>query len=440
MDAVEIRTIAKVTGRLVPFLIVCYFVAYLDRVNVGFAALTMNQDLGLSQTAFGFGAGIFFIAYFLFEVPSNLLLERFGARKWIARIMLSWGILSGLMAFIPAIGRATGLGNEYSFYLVRVLLGAAEAGFFPGIIFYLTLWFPTEYRARIVGYFMAAIPLSTVIGAPISGMLLYLHGGLGLAGWQWLFIIEALPALVLGFVVFAYLTDKPADATWLEPEERTALQNLLDAERRAKEAHQHFSLKEALLHPRVFGFGLIYLGIVTSLYGIGFWMPQIIKAFGLTNLQTGFVTAIPFLAGTIAMVILSRHSDRTMERVWHVAGPAFVGGAGFLWSAYTSDPFMGMVALTIASIGIFSALPIFWTLPTAILTGTAAAGGIAFINSVGNLGGFAGPYAIGWVKDATGSYASGMVVLAATLIGAGILTVVLGHRRESEVISTAPAE
>src|SRR4030088_817225 len=223
MSAVEIRTIAKITRRLVPFLIVCYFTAYLDRVNVGFAALAMNQDLGLSQTAFGLGAGIFFIAYFIFEVPSNLLLERFGARKWIARIMLSWGILSGAMAFIPAIARATGLGNEYSFYLLRVLLGVAEAGFFPGIIFYLTLWFPAEYRARIVGYFMAAIPLSTVIGAPISGALLYMHAGFGLAGWQWLFIIEALPAIILSGVVFFFLTDRPVEANWLAPDERAPL-------------------------------------------------------------------------------------------------------------------------------------------------------------------------------------------------------------------------
>src|SRR5438445_8289725 len=215
MHEVEIRTLAKVSKRLVPFLIVCYFVAYLDRVNVSFAALTMNQDLGLSQTAFGFGAGIFFIAYFIFEVPSNLLLERFGARKWIARIMLSWGILSGLMALIPFIARSTGLGNENSFYLVRVLLGIAEAGFFPGIIFYLTLSFPAEYRARIVGYFMAAIPLSTVIGGPISGVLLYLHGGLGLAGWQWLFIIEAAPAIILAGVVLFCLTVQPARAAWL---------------------------------------------------------------------------------------------------------------------------------------------------------------------------------------------------------------------------------
>src|SRR4030088_1270271 len=236
MHALETRAIAKVSKRLVPFLIVCYFIAYLDRVNVGFAALTMNQDLGLSQTAFGFGAGIFFIAYFIFEVPSNLMLERFGARKWIARIMLSWGLLSGLMAFIPSIARATGLGNENTFYLLRVLLGVAEAGFFPGIIFYLTLWFPSEYRARIVGYFMAAIPLSTVIRAPISGALLYLHGGLGLAGWQWLFVIEAVPAIILAGVIFFYLTDRPADAAWLAPDERAWVPERLEPEPRPRRA------------------------------------------------------------------------------------------------------------------------------------------------------------------------------------------------------------
>src|SRR3981081_1038184 len=264
MNAVEIRTIAKVTKRLVPFLSVCYFIAYLDRVNVGFAALTMNQDLGLSQTAFGFGAGIFFIAYFIFEVPSNLLLERFGARKWIARIMLSWGILSGTMAFIPAIARATGLGNENTFYLLRVLLGVAEAGFFPGIIFYLTLWFPAEYRARIVGYFMAAIPLSTVIGAPISGALLYLHGGVGLAGWQWLFIVEAVPAIVLAGGVFFYLTDRPAAAAWLAPDERKWLSERLELEQRQRQAVRDYSVAEALVNPRVLGLSPAYFGALAD--------------------------------------------------------------------------------------------------------------------------------------------------------------------------------
>jgi len=271
---------------------------------VGFAALTMNQDLGLSQTAFGFGAGIFFIAYFIFEVPSNLLLERFGARKWIARIMLSWGILSGMMAFIPTIARVTGLGSEYSFYLLRVLLGAAEAGFFPGIIFYLTLWFPTEYRARIVGYFMAAIPLSTVIGAPISGALLYLHGGLGLAGWQWLFVIEALPAIILAGVVFFYLTDRPADAAWLAPDERAWLTERLALEQRQRQAVHDYTVMEALLNPRVLGLSLVYFGAVAANYGLGFFLPQIVKSFGLNVFVTTLVSATPYVVGTIGMGVV----------------------------------------------------------------------------------------------------------------------------------------
>src|ERR1700692_164656 len=308
MDAVEIRTIAKVTRRLVPFLIICYFVAYLDRVNVGFAALTMNQDLGLSQTAFGFGAGIFFIAYFIVEVPSNLMLERFGARKWIARIMLSWGILSGGMAFIPAIAHATGLGNEYSFYLVRVLLGIAEAGFFPGIIFYLTLWFPAVYRARIVGYFMAAIPLSTVIGAPVSGVLLYLHGGLGLSGWQWLSIMEAVPAIILAGVVFFYLTDRPADAAWLEPEEGKWLADRLDVEQRQRLAVQDYSVAQSLVNPRVLGLSMVYFGAVATNYGLSFFLPQIVKGFGLNTFLTTLVSATPYVVGTVGMVLWSRRS------------------------------------------------------------------------------------------------------------------------------------
>jgi ACS family tartrate transporter-like MFS transporter len=394
MDAVEIRTIAKVTGRLVPFLIVCYFVAYLDRVNVGFAALTMNQDLGLSQTAFGFGAGIFFIAYFLFEVPSNLLLERFGARKWIARIMLSWGILSGLMAFIPAIGRATGLGNEYSFYLVRVLLGAAEAGFFPGIIFYLTLWFPTEYRARIVGYFMAAIPLSTVIGAPISGMLLYLHGGLGLAGWQWLFIIEAVPAIILACVVFFYLTDRPSDARWLAADERTWLAQRLESEQRQRQAVRDYTVAESLVNPRVIGLSLVYFGAVATNYGLSFFLPQIVKAFGLNTFLTTVVSATPYVVGVVGMVWWGRRSDRMAERRFHTAFPLFVAAAGIAVSTALDDPTLKMMSLCLAGFGIFACLPVFWTLPTAFLSGAAAAAGIAVINSIGNLAGFAGPFAM----------------------------------------------
>src|SRR6195256_4411632 len=334
MDAIEIRTIAKVTRRIVPFLVVCYFVAYLDRVNVGFAALAMNQDLGLSQTAFGLGAGIFFIAYFIFEVPSNLLLQRFGARKWIARIMLSWGILSGTTALLPAIAHTTGLGNENTFYLLRVLLGAAEAGFFPGIIFYLTLWFPAQYRARIVGYFMAAIPLSTVIGAPISGVLLYLHGGLGLAGWQWLFIIEAVPAIILAGIVFFYLTDRPAEAAWLAPDERAWLAERLALEQRQRQAVRDYSVAEALVNPRVLGLSLVYFGAVATNYGLSFFLPQIVKAFGLNTFLTTLVSATPYVVGLVGMVWWGRRSDRVAERRFHTAFPLFFS-AGRHPSLYT---------------------------------------------------------------------------------------------------------
>jgi D-galactonate transporter len=427
MHAVEIRTIAKVSRRLVPFLIVCYFVAYLDRVNVGFAALTMNQDLGLSQTAFGFGAGIFFIAYFIFEVPSNLLLERFGARKWIARIMLSWGILSGAMAFIPAIARATGLGNEYGFYLLRVLLGVAEAGFFPGIIFYLTLWFPAEYRARIVGYFMAAIPLSTVIGAPISGVLLYLHGGLGLAGWQWLFIIESVPAIILSAVVFFYLTDRPAGAAWLAPDERDWLAERLELEHRQREAVRSYSVAQSLVNPRVLGLSLVYFGAVATNYGLSFFLPQIVKAFGLNTFLTTLVSATPYVAGLIGMVWWGRRSDRVAERRFHTAFPLFVAAVGIAISTALDDPTLKMISLCVAGFGIFACLPVFWTLPTAFLSGAAAAAGIAVINSIGNLAGFAGPFAMGWIKDHTGSYSGGLLLLAALgLIAMGIV-LMLGH-------------
>jgi len=440
MDAVEVRTIAKVSKRLVPFLIVCYFIAYLDRVNVSFAALTMNQDLGLSQTAFGFGAGIFFIAYFIFEVPSNLLLERFGARKWIARIMLSWGILSGTMAFIPAIARATGLGNENSFYLLRVLLGAAEAGFFPGIIFYLTLWFPAVYRARIVGYFMAAIPLSTVIGAPISGVLLYLHGGLGLAGWQWLFIIEAVPSIILAVVVFFYLTDRPSDAAWLAPDERSWLAERLVLEQRQRQAVHDYSVAQSLVNPRVLGLSLVYFGAVATNYGLSFFLPQIVKGFGLNTFLTTLVAATPYVVGLVGMVWWGRRSDRMAERRFHAAFPLLVAAAGIAVSTALDDPLLKMISLCVAGFGIFACLPVFWTLPTAFLSGAAAAAGIAVINSIGNLAGFAGPFAMGWIKDQTGSYAGGLLLLAALGIIAVGIVLVLGRDEATERAPAAAAE
>jgi MFS transporter, ACS family, tartrate transporter len=417
-EPLEQRTIAKVSARLVPFLIVCYFVAYLDRVNVSFAALTMNKDLGLSASAFGFGAGIFFLAYFLFEVPSNLFLERVGARKWIARIMFTWGVLSGGMAFIV---------GEKSFYIVRVLLGIAEAGFFPGIIFYLTLWFPAVYRARIVGYFMAAIPLSTVIGAPVSGLLLSLDGFLGLRGWQWLFVLEAAPALILSVVVFFYLTDRPADAAWLEPDERAWLVARLDDERWQRETVRRYSVREALLNPKVLALSVVYFGAVATNYGLSFFLPQIVKAFGISDVQAGVVAALPYVVGLVSIVFWGHRSDRKLERRFHLAFPLFVASAGIAISTALDDPTMKMAALSVAGFGIFGCLPVFWTFPAAFLSGAAAAGGIALINSIGNLAGFAGPYAMGSIKDMTGSYTGGLLSLSAVGLIAMAIVLALRH-------------
>ena len=436
MQDVETRTIRKVSARLIPFLIVCYFIAYLDRVNVGFAALTMNKALGLTATMFGFGSGVFFLAYFLFEVPSNLCLDRFGARKWIARIMVSWGIVSGLMAFIPGIARATGFSDGTTFYVLRALLGFAEAGFFPGIIFYLTLWFPSVYRGRIIGAFMAAIPVSSVIGAPISGMILGMDGVGGFAGWQWLFLIEAAPAVLLAFVTYFYLTDRPADAHWLAADERAWLSDRLAAERRQREAVHDLSVWQAMLNPRVWALSLVYFGAVACLYGVGFWLPQIIKAFGLSNAMTGWVTAIPYAVAAVCMVWYGRRSDAKAERKGHAAVALAVAAAGIAGSTLTGDPTLTVVAFTIGACGVFAVLPVFWTLPTAVLSGTAAAAGIAVINSLGNLSGFFGPYAMGWIKDATGSFAGGLLLIAALAVVGMVIVLVLGH---DHALERAPA-
>jgi ACS family tartrate transporter-like MFS transporter len=427
MDALEQATLTKVTRRLVPFLILCYLVAYLDRVNVSFAALTMNHDLGLSATAYALGSGIFFLAYFLFEVPSNLLLERFGARKWIARIMFTWGLLSGAMAFI---------GGETGFYIVRVLLGAAEAGFFPGIIFFLTLWYPAHYRARIVGSFMVAIPLSTVIGAPISGELLGLDGLLGLRGWQWLFLLEAAPALLLSIVVFYYLTDRPEQARWLTDEERFWLVDRLARERRQRASVGPEQVLAALLMPRVLGLSVVYFGCAGSNYGLSFFLPQIVKAFGLSNAETGFVATLPYIVGAVGIVAWGRRSDRRRERRFHTAFPLFVAAAGLAAAALTTDPVLEMIAFSVAGFGIFGCLGVFWTLPTAFLSGAAAAAAIAIVNAIGNLAGFAGPYAMGWIKDHTGSYMFGLLALSAIAFLAMAVVLRIGH---DHALGPAPA-
>jgi len=426
-DDIEARTISQVAWRFIPFLILCYFVAYLDRVNVGFAKLTMDADLGLSETAFGFGAGVFFLAYFLFEVPSNIIMDRVGARVWIARIMLSWGIVSGAMAFIPQIAHATGISAEYTFYLLRVLLGFAEAGFFPGIVFFLTLWFPASYRARIVGYFMAAIPLSSALGSPVSATLLGLDGAAGLRGWQWLFIVEALPSIVLAVVTFFYLTDRPAEARWLDDDQRNWLHRRLAAEDARREHVSPGSIFASLTDMRVLALSLVYFGAVACVYGVGFWLPTIVKGFGLSIAMTGWVNAIPYVVAFVGMVWWGLRSDQKGERTMHLAFALALAAIGVGASAFLTDPTMKMIALTIGAFGVYASLPIFWTLPTAFLAGAAVAPGIAAINSIGNLSGYFGPFAIGWIKDATGSFAWGLTTIAACAVIALIITLSLGH-------------
>lgn len=396
----------KVAWRLVPFLGVLYFFAFLDRVNVGFAALTMNADLGLSAAMFGLGSGIFFLGYTLFEVPSNVMLERFGARLWIARIMISWGVLSAAMAFVQ---------GPKSFYTVRFLLGVAEAGFFPGIIFYLTCWFPAQHRARIIALFMIALPLSSVIGAPISTFLLGIEAA-GLKGWQWMFILEAIPTIVLGVVVLGVLPDGPSAAQWLNADEKNWLRHELAREHTGT-GHPHASsLREALTMPRVWRHGLVYFSILVGLYGFSFWLPQIIASLGhMTTAQVGLVTMIPYALACIALVLWGRHSDATAERSWHVALPALLGAAALTVSGWASAPLVAFAALCLAAVGIYSGLPAFWAMASRGLQGAAAAGAIALINSLGNFGGFLGPTAIGLAKTYTNSYAASLLFIAVCL-------------------------
>jgi len=434
---IESSTTSKVTRRFVAFLVLCYFVAYLDRVNVGFAKLTMDSDLGISDTAFGFGAGVFFFAYFLFEVPSNMLLDKLGARLWIARIMFTWGLISGAMAFIPQIATFTGLGNVYTFYLLRVLLGFAEAGFFPGIIFFLTLWFPSSYRARIIGYFMAAIPLSSALGSPVSASLLGLHGFAGLAGWQWLYVLEAVPSLILAFVVYGYLTDRPNEATWLSADERNWLVQRLAAEDRGRAHVSPASAWASLYDPRVLLLSLVYFGDVACLYAVSFWLPSIVKGFGVSNWVNGWITAIPYVAGFVGMIWLGRSSDARMERVRHLVATLAMAAIGVGASGFLDNPYLKMLALSFGAIGVFGSLPLFWTLPTAILGAGTAAAGIAAINSIGNLSGYFGPFAMGYIKDATGSFAWGLALVAALALVALVITLALGH---DPALEKTPAE
>jgi ACS family tartrate transporter-like MFS transporter len=416
-SALERTTLAKVTRRLIPFLLLLYIVAWLDRVNVGFAALQMNEDLRFSPAVYGLGAGLFFIGYALFEVPSNLVLARVGARRWIARIMVTWGLISAGMMFVQ---------GPVSFYTLRFLLGVAEAGFFPGIIYYLSLWFPATQRARAVSWFMVAVPLTVVIGGPLAGFLLDMNGLLGMRGWQWLFVIEGLPAVILGVVVFFYLTDRPEEARWLEPAERGWLTQVISAERaRAHERHA-VGLGRALVHPVVWVLGLINFAFQCGSYGLTLWIPQIIRGItGFSDLEVGLISALPYFVAALGMVVIGVHSDRTGERFLHIAVPLLVGAAGFAASAYFVSPVPGMIALTLAAVGDLSTRGPFWALPGYFLSGNASAAGIALINTIGALGGFVGPSLVGFVKNATGSFRGGLLFLASLLFVSVVVTLSL---------------
>lgn len=421
MTTLTLDPLPKVRRRLIPFLFLLYIVAYLDRINVSFAALQMNEDLGFSAAVYGFGAGIFFVSYVLFEVPSNLLLHRIGVRIWIARIMITWGIASSAMMFVQ---------GTASFYTLRFILGAAEAGFFPGIILYLTRWFPAAERARAIALFMTATALAGVIGGPVSGLLLAMDGFGGLRGWQWLFLLEGLPAVILGFAVLAWLPDSPKEATWLDLAERDWLTARLDEEDAGKAGSAHATFGLALRSVKLWALAWLYFSIIITFYGVSFWLPQILQSLsGQSDLQVAFLSALPYIVAALGMVLVAKRSDQTGRRAELVAFGACVGILGFAAAALVTDPVASLVALSVAALGIWGTLGPFWAMPPAFLRGAAAAGGIAVINSVGNIGGFAGPYVVGAAREATGNFSAGLWVMAGCL-AVGVVIAMLLARSE----------
>jgi MFS family permease len=415
----EERAYARVTWRLLPFLCACYLIAYLDRVNVGFARLSMLGDLGLSEAAYGFGAGVFFIGYFLFEVPSNLALHRIGARVWIARIMITWGLISGAMAFTGTLAQATGLGSDTVFYILRFLLGAAEAGFFPGVLLYLNYWYPAHRQSRAVALLLAAQPLSFVVGAPISGAIMENFGGVrGLYDWQWLFLIEAAPAVLLGIVVLFYLDNGIGDAKWLAADERRLL-----AERLARDAKskRDAPLRALLKSKPLWTFTAIYLLIVMGVYGINFWLPSIIRETGVESaLSIGWITALSYFVSAVLAILIARRAERRNEKRWHAAIAAVLGGVALALSAGSGDSTWLTVAfVTVASAGALVTMSLFWSFPGSLLVGAGVAAGLAAVNSVGNLGGFIGPYLLGSLTEWLGSTTAGIGVLGGCIAVAG---------------------
>jgi D-galactonate transporter len=411
-DQLDAQTYAKVTWRLLPFLLLCYVAAYLDRVNVGFAKLQMLNDLHFSETVYGLGAGIFFIGYFLFEVPSNVIMHKVGARIWIGRIMITWAILSAATMFVT---------SPTMFYGIRFLLGVAEAGFFPGIVLYLTYWFPAQRRSRMNALFMIGIPIAGVLGGPLSGWIMKsLDGVHGWASWQWLFLLEAIPSIILGIATLFYLPDSIRASKWLSQEEKLMLEENIAKDGGGKADH---SLASVFGNGKVWLMAAIYFCCMMGLYGVSFYLPTLIKAAGVKDaLNVGLLTAIPYSCAVVAMLLIAKSADRTRERRWHFAIASALGGLGMLLSTiYGSNVVIAMAALSLGTAGLLATMPVFWTYPSAILTGTAAAAGIAMINSVGNLAGFVSPSIIGWMKDVTQSTDAGMYVVSAALFLGAVL-------------------
>jgi len=413
----------KVAMRLIPFLALAYFLNYLDRTNISFAKLTMSEDLGLTETMYGLASGLFFIGYVFLEVPSNLALHRFGARRWIARIMVSWGLVTVAMAFVN---------TPTTLYIARILLGVAEAGFFPGIVLYLTFWFPRAVRVRLIGMFMLALPVSSALGAPVSGAILqYLDGVFGLAGWQIMFLVQGIPTVLLGVAAWFYLTDRPQHAKWLSAPERTWLAATIDSEHQASSEVGHVSISRTLRDPRVWALGVVYFGIAYGLFALSFFLPTIVGGLATTFntkfsvLETGLIVAIPFACGAVAMVFWSRHSDRTGERIWHVALPALLAAVSIPAALYTNSPFATMAVISVTAIGIFCALPVFWYLPSTFLAGAGAAAGIALVNTLGASSGLVAPYVTGWLLDATGDSRAAMWLVGGFELIAAIAVLLL---------------
>lgn len=400
----ERRVFAKIAWRLGPILTASYFLNYLDRNNVGFAALTMNREIGLSATQFGTGAGIFFLGYCFFEIPSTIALYRVGARVWIARIMITWGMISAATIFVT---------GPWSWYFLRFLLGVAEAGFFPGVTFYLASWFPAEYRARILAWFLVAIPATSVIGGPISGSLLGLDGAGGLAGWKWLFIMEGIPTVLLGIAVLWVLADRPEEATWLSEEERRLVRQRIAGEHREREMTR---LLPALKDPRVLILAGVQFGFTFGSYGAGIWLPQIIKAGRLSNLQVGFVTSACYVLATVGMIVWAASVDKSGKKIGNLTAACLLSALGLFLAILVGNLWISLAWISVALLGITAARAIFWTIPTRFLTGIAAAGGLALINSIGTVGGFAAPPMVGWLKDRTGSFSAGLLSMAGVLV------------------------